>query len=387
MNDHYGLFLQRIQQQLSTVGGGGEVNFRYLDDVSRSTMTPSNDNWVLEYNASTGKVQFTDEIGAIQTLLFDPTHVVNDHEHAVGTVCWNEEDATINIFHPNGVTQQVGQELYAFVRNRTGSEIQNGTVVRFSGAEENGISRLLVAPFLANGAFPSLYGLGIATQNILNDEDGKITVWGKVRGIDTSAWNVGEILYVSSNTVGSLTNIKPTAPNNVIPMAVVIKKDAIEGEVFVRPTIEQHMYYGRFAKTTDQSAPEVNTSYAIEFDSTEISNRIVLGTPSSRIVVEESGFYQFDTSTQVTASSNKGVVLIWFRKNGVDIPLSSRRTTVTNGDTFTIHSSLQISLLANDYVEIVWAATADGIILDANPLPPVGPTVASVLLSVGQIQL
>ena len=34
MNDHYKLLIQRIQTQLSTVGGGGEVNFRKLDDVN-----------------------------------------------------------------------------------------------------------------------------------------------------------------------------------------------------------------------------------------------------------------------------------------------------------------------------------------------------------------
>lgn len=387
MNDHYGLFLQRIQQQMATIGGGGEVNFRGLDDVNRSTLTSSNDNWILEYDASTKKVQFTEDLGPIQTVIFDTTHDVNDHGHEVGTICWNEEDDTINVFHPGGVTQQVGQELYAYVRNKSGSEILNGTVVRFSGAEENGVSRLLVAPFLADGAFPSLYGLGIATQTIPDDEDGKITVWGKVRGIDTSAWNIGDVLYVSSSTSGNLTNIKPTAPDNVIPMAVVIKKDTLDGEVFVRPTIEQHMYYGRFAKTTDQAASEINTGYPIEFDATEISNRVTIGSPPSRIITEESGFYQFDVSAQVTASSNKGVILIWFRKNGVDVPLSSRRTTVTNGDTFTVHSTLQLSLLQTDYIELIWASTAAGIILDANPSPPVGPTVASVLLSVGQIQL
>ncbi|WP_292901796.1 hypothetical protein, partial [Nonlabens sp.] len=35
-NKHYSDFLVKIQTQLSTLGGGGEVNFRYLDDVNRS---------------------------------------------------------------------------------------------------------------------------------------------------------------------------------------------------------------------------------------------------------------------------------------------------------------------------------------------------------------
>ena len=37
MNKHYNIFLQRIQQQMSSLGGGGEVNFRNLDDVDSST--------------------------------------------------------------------------------------------------------------------------------------------------------------------------------------------------------------------------------------------------------------------------------------------------------------------------------------------------------------
>lgn len=386
LNEHYSNFLGRIQQQLSSLGGGGEVNFRYLDDVNRFTMTNSNDNHVLEYDAATGRVQFTNRIGPIDRINFDLNHV-HDEERVVGTLCWSSSDQTLNIQHPNGVTQQVGQELYAKVRNRTGSTILNGTVVRFAGAEQNGTSRLLVAPFLGNGAFPSLYGLGITTQDIEDDGDGLVTVWGKIRELNTSAWNIGDILYVSPSNTGQLTNVKPTAPNNVIPFAAVLRKDATQGEIFVRPTIEQQEYYGRFSRTITQTANTVNTGYPIIFDDTEISNGVVIGTPESHIVVSESGFYQFDVSIQAEATSNKGMVHIWFRKNGNDIPKSSRINTVTNGDLFAISSSIQISLNANDWVEVVWAADAAGMQLRGESTPIVGPSVASVLLSVAQIQL
>ncbi len=33
LNDHYQLFINRIQQQMSTIGGGGETQFKFLDDV------------------------------------------------------------------------------------------------------------------------------------------------------------------------------------------------------------------------------------------------------------------------------------------------------------------------------------------------------------------
>lgn len=386
MNDHYGLFLQRIQQQMSSIGGGGEVNFRNLDDVDRSTMSLSNNNWLLEYDSETKKVKFTNEIGPIDRINFDLTHT-HDEERIPGTLCWSTSDQTLNLEHPNGVTQQIGQELYGYVRNGTANTILNGTAVQFSGAEENGTARLLVSPMQANGEFPSLYGLGIATQDIEPGEDGRVTVWGKVRDLDTTQWEVGDILYISPINAGELTNTKPTAPNNVIPIAAVLKKDVENGEIFVRPTIDQQQYYGRFARTTTQTANTINTGYPIIFDDTEISNGVVIGVTPSHIIVSESGFYQFDISLEVEATSNKGVVYVWFRKNGVDIPKSSRSNTITNGDVFAITSSLQISLNANDYVEIVWAASASGIQLKSNESPVVGPSVAAALLSVGQIQL
>lgn len=383
MNEHYNILLKRLQQQLSTLGGGGEVKFLRLDDVSYGTAA---DGKLLEYDAVSKKVQFTSDIGLINTISFDTTQTGNVVD-GPGILYWDAYDDTLNLNHPNGVTQQMGQELYAYVRNRTGSTITNGTAVRFSGAEENGISRLLVTPFLADGTYPSLYGVGIATENILDGADGYITVWGKVRNLNTSAWSVGDILYVNPTNVGQLTAVKPTAPNNVIPMAVVLKSHLTDGEIFVRPTIEQHKHYGRFLKTVNQTADVINTPYTIEFDTTQITNGVLIDTPPSRISVPDSGLYQFDISLQIAATSNKGVVYLWFRKNGVDIPLSSRSTTVTNGDVFSLRSSIQISLNANEYVEAVWAASATGILLESNASPAVGPSVASAFLTVGQIQL
>lgn len=55
MNDHYGLFLQRIQQQMSSIGGGGEVNFARLDDINSATVGI---NKYLTYDPSTKKFIF-----------------------------------------------------------------------------------------------------------------------------------------------------------------------------------------------------------------------------------------------------------------------------------------------------------------------------------------
>ena len=53
LNQHYRQFLVRIQQQLSTLGGGGEVRLEFLDDIDRSTAKV--DGKFLKYEASSGK--------------------------------------------------------------------------------------------------------------------------------------------------------------------------------------------------------------------------------------------------------------------------------------------------------------------------------------------
>ena len=53
LQNHYKLFINRIQQQLSTIGGGGETRLEFLDDVDRTSAKV--DGYVLAYQASTGK--------------------------------------------------------------------------------------------------------------------------------------------------------------------------------------------------------------------------------------------------------------------------------------------------------------------------------------------
>jgi hypothetical protein len=53
LQKHYNLFLNRIQQQLSTLGGGGETRLEFLDDVDRASA--KRDNYFLKYDANINK--------------------------------------------------------------------------------------------------------------------------------------------------------------------------------------------------------------------------------------------------------------------------------------------------------------------------------------------
>jgi len=53
LDKHYKLFLNRIQQQLSTLGGGGETRLEFLDDIDRNSA--KTDNYFLKYDATLNK--------------------------------------------------------------------------------------------------------------------------------------------------------------------------------------------------------------------------------------------------------------------------------------------------------------------------------------------
>lgn len=59
LQKHYSLFLNRVQQQLSTLGGGGETRLKYLDDiVGIATNASAYDGKYLSYSHSLGKFVF-----------------------------------------------------------------------------------------------------------------------------------------------------------------------------------------------------------------------------------------------------------------------------------------------------------------------------------------
>jgi hypothetical protein len=282
---------------------------------------------------------------------------------------------------------QASRETFTLVQNSTGATLPKGTVVGFAGV---GAANLLsVSKYLADGSTPSLYILGVLDETIPDSgATGLCSVWGPVTGIDTSAFNVGDILYASPTVAGAFTNVKPTAPDNVIPVAAVLIKSATDGVIFVRPTIEQQKYYGEFTKTSDQSPAVINTAYALTFDNTEIAEGISIGSPASRIVVVQSGLYQFDATVQIgSSSSSPKTVWLWFRKNGTDIANTARLVTININNGYTAVSMSEFfSLAANDYIEIMFAADATAITVDNVAATAFAPAAPAVVLAVSQIQ-
>lgn len=322
---------------------------------------------------------------SLDYLDFDQTPPFSARTARVG---WNSADDTLNIHHSDNVTQQVGQEIYGRITNNTGATIPNGAAL---GINPTTNSYVL---YIANGSLSSLNIVGVTTQQILNGAQGRITVWGRVRDIDTTGtpfgetWIAGDILYVSTTIAGGFTKVKPTAPNLSIPIAQVITVHATTGQIAVRPTIEQQLFYGQFVKTADQVPSAANTANAITWPAALISNGVTIGAPTSRIVTANAGLYKFSASFQLTSgSASVKNVWFWYRKNGVDIANSALVTSMDSGTAVRSPSrSLLISMAANDYVEIMWASDDVNVTLDALAATAFAPAAPAAILTVNQEQ-
>lgn len=308
------------------------------------------------------------------------------HVDRIRRMAWNPIDQTLDLGMEYGVIQQIGQETFARVENMTGVTIPNGTVVGFVGVGAN--NTLSVAPYLADGSTPTLYILGVLTHDLPDSgEVGYCNVWGHVRGLDTSAFSVGDILYASPTVAGDFTNVKPTAPDNVIPIAAVLKSDAVDGEIFVRPTIEQEQYYGEFYNTTGVVPVAANTAYALSWDGTSIADGVSIS--GSQIQISESGLYQFNARIQFSSTNaNTKSAWLWWRKNGTTTYANSAviSTLSTNGGYVVVRNSQFFSLAAGDYIELMWAVDDTALAPTNVAATAFAPAAPCAIIEVTQIQ-
>lgn len=148
--------------------------------------------------------------------------------------------------------------------------------------------------------------------------------------------------------------------------------------------------YGAFQDSTDQTAANTTTAYAVTFDTTDFSNGVTLSN-SSRLNVSQSGIYNLQFSIQLTNNTTQiHDVDIWFRKNGVDIDNSNSRFGVSArkgaGNPFHTIAALNffVNLSSSDYVQIMWRTTDVNVFIEqyAAGTSPTRPTIPSVIATV-----
>ena len=193
LQEHYRKFVSSIQQQLSTVGGGGETRLEFLDDLDRDTALV--DGKFLKYQASTKTFVGADASG--------------------GSV---------------GVATAASSLVLDVRNNNIGYAFTAGTPVYQSGFN-SGQDRICIEEARAS-EYSTMPAKGAVTTDLANNTNGQIIVYGELEGVDTSAFDVAYELYVAPG--GGLTNTRPTGATDLVQkIAVVLKKSAANGAILV----------------------------------------------------------------------------------------------------------------------------------------------------------
>jgi hypothetical protein len=233
----------------TTINGDLDVNgnLRVSNLVSASILYESGStlfgNSFDDTHTFTGSIYVSGSIENVEYIDFD----TNDGTPAnvEGRLTWNSEDGTLNLGMKGGnVTLQVGQEHLVRVVNKTGGNLleSNYKAVRVRTEAEGGAQgqRLAVVNAQATNEIGSSTTLGIVTETIGKNQEGFITTFGTVRGINTTGdlqnedWFDGDTLYLSPTVSGGLTKIKPISPNHLVVMGYVIYAHQEEGKIFVK---------------------------------------------------------------------------------------------------------------------------------------------------------
>ena len=146
--------------------------------------------------------------------------------------------------------------------------------------------------------------------------------------------------------------------------------------------------YGSFYDTTSQTASLANNIYAVNHNSTDLSNGVSI-VSGSRITISETGTYTI-ISTHQYVHSTGGVVTItgWLRKNSVDVDYSGTDLRLKgNGDKDLYAINYFVEAEAGDYYELMWSANGTDTFIVATPTRtgPVRPAVPSVITTVNKV--
>lgn len=193
------------------------------------------------YIPYTGATQDVDlgNFGYLGSYVYYDTGYVADGNEPQGAVYWNPDRQTLQL-KMNGTNYDYGMGLFFYIKNQSGVTIDKGDVVGFAGTL--GMSGIILGvKYVNDSVTPSYTLMGVAKEDILDGGEGKVVFFGEVRGIDTSAFTGGTILYSDNLNAGKLTNTIPFPNTNKGEIAAVINQSSTVGTIFVRALINKKL--------------------------------------------------------------------------------------------------------------------------------------------------
>jgi len=199
---------------------------------------------------------------------------------------------------------------------------------------------------------------------------------------------VNNLVEGKSNNTGEIT----LATGNATTTTIYDERIGYNSIILLTPitanAVVSSVPYGAFSDYTTQTAAAANTAYPITLNTTDASNNVYIGSPTSRIYVRDTGLYNFIWSGQFSNLNNAPQdANIWLRINGTDVTGSTgiigMPARKNPSDPFhAIYGwNFLLNLTAGDYIELVWSTTSTDVTIKTYAVgtSPTRPSTASVV--------
>jgi hypothetical protein len=203
-----------ILGQLGTATGS---KFSLLDDSGTEILAVDNLS------------QMTDVVSLDVDTTLDLGRFTNcdDPTAETGRFFWCNDDNIPYFYDDNGDLAGIGRDITRRVKNVEGSVISRGDVVYITGS--SGANPEVQLALASNVTLSTPLGV-VLSSSIPNNGVGKISLFGRLQGVDTSSFTAGDVLYLSDSTPGALTATEPSIP---IRIGVVTVSNATGGEISI----------------------------------------------------------------------------------------------------------------------------------------------------------
>lgn len=231
----FSLSLNNTTVTPATYGAAGTVVTFAVDAKGRITGATSVPISVTSGQISDGVVRsLWGQQGVIASVSYAAFDTTSSITPSTGQLTWDGTEGAVEAgLIGSSVQALLGIDSHVRVLNPTGTNMTKGQAVVANGSSG---TRLSVTFGLGNADANTAETIGVCAEGIANNQQGYVLTKGLLRGVNTNAFNEGDVLWISSVTPGALTNVRPPAPNHAVRIGYCIKKaGAADGIVYVDP--------------------------------------------------------------------------------------------------------------------------------------------------------
>jgi len=340
-----------ISQDSSAINvlDGLNVSGTLSADVLDVNEISSGDSTAIQVNDNlniSGTLSVAGDITSADSLQFDTT---STETVATGKLYYSGDYGTLAHGLSDGTELIDGVDLVTYVTNAEANTLTKGEVVYIFGASGD---RPSVKRADNSGDPTSSKTLGIVKNNITAGSAGYVVTQGIITGLNLGAYTAGDVLWL--DTAGAFTATKPTHPAHLVFVGVVLRANAGNGLVYVKPQNGYEL----------DELHDVNAGTAVANDVLKYDGTAWVNTPGGELIyngnsITAASNADIDLTAGGTGNINLNADTIRLGDSGANATLTTNGAgdIIINTNSGTNSGSITIADGANGNIELVTDGT------------------------------